>query len=111
MWFVLGALSHCSNITSNTSTFSYRNELYVILASDEVYNYETVNGVVTPTIGYEEVHLIFICFPLSAMSCSSRDFSRLQCFVLVSRQTRRVTKVNRGGQLQIVGYEGYFWHK
>ena len=38
----------------------------------------------------------------------SKDSSWVQCLVLVSRITRRVTKVNRGGQLDAVEFEGYF---
>ena len=32
-----------------------RNELYVILCSDEVYNFAQENGVVTPGVHYENV--------------------------------------------------------
>ncbi len=30
----------------------------------------------------------------------NRNSSQVQCFIKVSRKTRRVSKVNRGGQLQ-----------
>ncbi len=33
-------------------------------------------------------------------SCPNRNFSQVGCFIKVSRKTRRVSKVNKGGQLQ-----------
>ena len=38
----------------------------------------------------------------------SRNSSQVQCFIRVSRKTRRVSKVNRGGQLQEIGF-GEYW--
>lgn len=41
----------------------------------------------------------------------TRNLSRLQCFIMVSRKTRRVSKVNTGGQLPEVGFDQFFVNK
>ena len=36
----------------------YRDELFVILASDDVYNQSTSDSIVSPTVPYDEVRVL-----------------------------------------------------
>ena len=46
-----------------------------------------------------------ICHPAFNFKKINRNSSRFQCFIMVSRKTRRVSKVNKGGQLPEVGFD------
>ncbi len=49
----------------------------------------------------------FWAFSKSKRFYPNRNSSRLQCFLMVSRKTRRVSKVNKGGQLPEVGFDKF----
>ena len=48
--------------------------------------------------------VLYMCF-------LNRNSSQVGCFIKVSRKTRRVSKENRGGQLQEVGFEPFLVSK
>ncbi len=67
--------------------------IHVVFQEFKYTLYEIITKVKLSSIIYYFVLLFLI-----------RNSSQVRCFIRVSRITRRVSKVNRGGQLQEIGY-------